>query len=149
MIFTVSQVGRSLADYLSPSLPGVTFYEDPNQQDTQTPCIFLQQRYSNLQLRGKRRWLRTIGLNLTYLLDFNLPDMQQRYQQAAETLDLVMEVFPYTDGEDHTLLRTYERAWRIDLDALHYDFELRMWVTQLEDFNPMETMDYNEEVSYG
>ena len=106
MIFTVSQVGRSLADYLSPSLPGVTFYEDPNQQDTQTPCIFLQQRYSNLQLRGKRRWLRTIGLNLTYLLDFNLPDMQQRYQQAAETLDLVMEVFPYTDGEDHTLLLT-------------------------------------------
>ena len=44
-------IARSLANYLSPVLPGVTFYEDPNQQDSQMPAAFLQQRYSYLERR--------------------------------------------------------------------------------------------------
>ena len=58
--------------------------------------------------------------------DYNLPDLQQRYLAMAEALDLSMEIFPYTDGsgEGSVLLRTYDRKWNIDLDALHYKFEL-------------------------
>ena len=84
-------------------------------------------------------------------MDYNLPNMQQLYQAAAEALDLVMETFPYTDGttEGTSLLRTYEREWRIDLDALHYKFELQVWVELPEDFNPMESMDYTPEVTNG
>lgn len=151
MNFTISTVAQSLAAYLAPSFPGVTFYEDPNQQSTQTPCMFLQQRYSYPKLRQGGRWLRQIGLDLTYLVDYNLPNMQQLYQAAAEALDLVMETFPYTDGttEGTSLLRTYEREWRIDLDALHYKFELQVWVELPEDFNPMESMDYTPEVTNG
>ena len=119
MNFTITTVARSLADYLAPVLPGVTFYEDPNQQDSQTPCMFLQQRY---------------------LEDYNLADLQRRYQQTAEVLDLVMETFPYSDGEDRTLLRTYDREWRIDADALHYKFELRAFVSLPEAFAPMERL---------
>ena len=119
MNFTISTVAQSLAAYLAPTFPGVTFYENPNQQGTQTPCMFLQQRYSYPKLRQGGRWLRQIGLDLTYLVDYNLPNMQQLYQAAAESLDLVMETFPYTDGitEGSTLLRTYEREWRIDLSG--------------------------------
>ena len=151
MIFTVSQIGQSLAAYLAPSFPGVTFFEDPNQQGSDTPCMFLQQRYAYTKLRQAGRWLRQIGLDLTYLVDYNLPNMQQLYQEAAEQLDLLMETFPYTDGttEGTTLLRTYDREWRIDLDAMHYKFELQVWVEMPEDFNPMETMDYNPEVTNG
>ena len=151
MNFTISTIAQSLAAYLAPAFPGVTFYEDPNQQGTQTPCMFLQQRYSYQKLRQGGRWLRQIGLDLTYLVDYNLPNMQQLYQAAAESLDLVMETFPYTDGttEDTTLLRTYDREWRIDLDAMHYKFELKVWVELSEDFNPMETMDYKPEVANG
>ena len=113
--------------------------------------MFLQQRYAYTKLRQARRWLRQIGLDLTYLVDYNLPNMQQLYQEAAEQLDLLMETFPYTDGatEGTTLLRTYDREWRIDLDAMHYKFELQVWVEMPEDFNPMETMDYNPEVTNG
>lgn len=152
MNFTVSTIAKSLADYLAPVLPGVTMYEDPNQQDSQPPMMFLQQRFSYITREtGTDRYLRRIGLDLTYLLDYNLPNMQQLYQSAAEALDLVMETFPYSDGTTPgtTLLRTYEREWRIDLDAMHYRFELRERVTIPGSFNPMETMDYHEEVKDG
>ena len=151
MNFTLSTIARSLADYLAPSLPGVTFYEDPNQQNSKMPCAFLQQRYAYTELRQAGRWLQRIGLDLTYLEDYNLPNLQQLYQAAAGALDLVMETFPYSDGstEGTTLLRTYDREWRIDLDALHYKFELRVWVALPGPFHPMERMDYNEEVSDG
>lgn len=148
MNFTLSDLARSLADYLAPTLPGVTFYEDPNQQGSKPPMMFLQTRYSSLTLETGGFWRRRLGLDLTYLLDYHLPDLQRRYQAAAEALDLVMETFPYSDGaaEGTVLLRTYDREWRIDLDALHYRFELRERVTLPEDFHPMETMDYHEEV---
>ena len=147
MNFTISTIAKSLADYLTPLFPGVTFYEDPNQQDSKPPMMFLQQRYAHIEpRRNNGYYLRRIGLDLTYLLDYNLPNMQQLYQQAAERLDLLMETFPYSDGTDTPLLRTYDREWRIDLDALHYKFELQVFVEIQETAVKMETMDYNEEV---
>ena len=147
MNFTISTIAKSLADYLTPLFPGVTFYEDPNQQDSKPPMMFLQQRYAHIEpRRNNGYYLRRIGLDLTYLLDYNLPNMQQLYQQAAERLDLLMETFPYSDGTDTILLRTYDREWRIDLDALHYKFELQVFVEIQETAVKMETMDYNEEV---
>lgn len=146
MNFTVTTIAKSLADYLSPSFPGVTFYEDPNQQGSKPPMLFLQQRFSYPELETGGFWLRRIGLDLTYLVDYNLPNLQQLYQAAAESLDLVMETFPYSDGTETTLLRTHNREWNIDLDALHYKFELQERVTLPKDFNPMQTMDYNAEV---
>ncbi len=130
MNFIITTIARSLAGHLAPVLPDVTFYEDPNQQDSRMPAAFLQQRYSHLERRTGQRWLRRIGLDLTCLEDYNLPDLQQRYLAMAEALDLSMEIFPYTDGsgEGSVLLRTYDRKWNIDLDALHYKFELREMV---------------------
>lgn len=147
MNFTIQTIAKSLADYLTPSFPGVTFYEDPNQQDSKPPMMFLQQRYAHIEpRRNNGYYLRRIGLDLTYLLDYNLPNMQQLYQQAAERLDLLMETFPYSDETDTTLLRTYDREWRIDLDALHYKFELQVFVEIQETAVKMQTMDYDEEV---
>ncbi len=149
MTFTVSDVAKSLADYLSPHFPGVTFYEDPNQQGSAPPMMFLQQRYAYIDRAIGGRFLRRVGLDLTYLVDYNLPDMQRQYQAAAETLDLLLDSFPYTNGGETALLLTYEREWRIDLDALHYRFELRGHVARPEAFHPMETMEYEEAVTDG
>ena len=62
-----------------------------------------------------------------------------------------METFPYSDGSNAgtVLLRTYEREWNIDLDAMHYKFELRERVTLPEPFIPMQSMIYSEEVANG
>lgn len=147
MNFTIQTIAKSLADYLTPSFPGVTFYEDPNQQDSKPPMMFLQQRYAHIEpRRNNGYYLRRIGLDLTYLLDYNLPNMQQLYQQAAERLDLLMETFPYSNETDTNLLRTYDREWQIDLDALHYKFELQVFVEIQETAVKMQTMDYGEEV---
>ena len=91
MIFTLTTLARSLADYLEPVMPGVTMYEDPNQQGTETPAMFLQQRYGSIKKQLDGYYLRTLGLDLTYLEDYNLTDLQQKYQRAGEALDLVME----------------------------------------------------------
>lgn len=151
MNFTVSTISKSLAGYLAPFFPGVTLYEDPNQQDSCPPMMFLQTRTNRLELETGGFWRRIMGLDLVYLLEYNLPNLQQLYQAAGETLDLVMETFPYTDGitDGTALLRTYDRSWNVDLDALHYKFELRERVTLPEDFNPMQTMDYHEDLKDG
>lgn len=149
MIFTVKNVARSLADYLALVLPGVFFYEDPNQQGSGMPCLFLQQRYSRTRLRQAGRWLRTVGLDLTYLEDYNLPNLQRLYETAAEALDDVLETFPYSDGGASTLLRTYDREWAVDQDELHYKFELRVWVAHPEDCAKMQTMILRQEVANG
>lgn len=149
MTFATANLAASLAAYLAPYFPGVTFYTGPNQQGTEPPCMFLQQRYSypDLQQDGRRR-LR-IGLDLAYLLDYNLPNMQLQYQEAADTLNVVMETFPYSDGTDTALLRTHDKESRIDLDALHYKFEVRVWVSLPETPVMMQTMDYTEDVTNG
>lgn len=149
MTFATANLAASLAAYLAPYFPGVTFYPGPNQQGTEPPCMFLQQRYNypDLQQDGRRR-LR-IGLDLAYLLDYNLPNMQLQYQEAADTLNVIMETFPYSDGADTALLRTYDKEARIDLDALHYKFEVRVWVSLPETPVMMQTMDYTEDVTNG
>lgn len=148
MNFTVSTIAKSLADYLAPVLPGVTFYEDPNQQGSKPPMLFLQVRYDRKRLETGGFWMRTTGLDLTYLADYNLPDLQQLYQSAGEALDLVMETFPYSDGTNSgtVLLRTYDREWMVDLDAMHYKFELRERVSIPQEYVKMQTMDYNEDI---
>lgn len=152
MNFTISTIAQSLASYLADTLPGVTMYEDPNQQGTECPCMFLQQRYSYITRETGTDWyLRRLGLDLTYLLDYNVPNQQRQHEAAAEALDLVMETFPYTDGSAMTpvLIRTYDREWRIDLNELHYKFEIRERVYIPETAVKMRTMDYDEEIVNG
>lgn len=74
MNYTVETVADSLSNYLKLFLPEFSFYQDPNQQGTKIPCMFLQQRYSNIKLETGGYYLRTIGLDLTCLEEYNLPD---------------------------------------------------------------------------
>lgn len=147
MTFTISNIASSLAGYFAPYFEGVKFYEDPNQQGTDCPCMFLQARGpTKIEKHLDGKYLRTIRLDLTYLEDYNLPDLQRRYQSAAETLDEIFELFPYSDGESSTLIRTYNREWNIDLDALHYRFDLQVFVYPQDNGVPMRTLESDIDV---
>lgn len=150
MNFTVNTISKSLATYLKPLLPNITFLQNPTQQNEDNlPSMFLQQRYSNIELQTGGCYYRKIGLDLTYLENYNLVNLQELYQQTAEVLDLNMEYFPYSDGEstEKTLIRTYNREWRIDLDALHYKFEIQERVIIPTKEVKMQTIqNLNEEV---
>lgn len=39
-------------------------------------------------------------MDLTYLQEYNLSDLRQRYNAAAEILDFCMDTFPYTIAND-------------------------------------------------
>lgn len=150
MNFTINTIAQSLASYLEPFFKGVTFYQNPNQQGTSLPCLFLQQRYSYTEKETGGFFLRRIGLDLVYLTKMNLPNLQELFQNVAEILDLNMDVFPYSDGssETTTLIRTYNREWRIELNTLHYKFEIQERVNIPKDFIKMQVIeDYNSEVS--
>lgn len=150
MIFTMQGLTRSLADYLAPSLPGVTFYDNPNQQGTRPPAMFLQRTRAKTTPRMGGRSLLQQSLDLVYLVDYNQVDMDDQYTRAAGILDERLETFPYSDGEGgkSVLLRTHERSWSIQDDALHYKFDLKIWVTPKEDEALMGAIQsYTEEVS--
>lgn len=150
MIFTMQRLSRSMADYLAPELPGVTFYDNPNQQGTSLPAMFLQRTRAKISKKLGGRFLRTLGLDLVVLVDYDRTDMDDQYATAADVLDATLETFPYSSGESAgtALLRTYERNWYIRDDALHYKFDLKIWVTRYEDEVLMRSIQsYAEEVS--
>ena len=150
MIFTIQAISGSLANYLAPALPGVTFYDNPNQQGTKPPAVFLRRTNARIAKKMGDRFLRTLGLDLVYLEEFNQVGMEDRYTAAADVLDQMLETFPYTseEGREPALLRTYERKWDIIDGVLHYKFDLKVWVSREEDAVLMGTIQsYTEEVS--
>ena len=143
MTFTIANIASSLATYFSSYFPGVTFYEDPNQQGTDCPCMFLQVRGpTKIEKQLDGRYLRTIRLDITYLLDYNLPDLQRKYQAAGEILDEILDTFPYVSGKESSVIRTYNREWTVDLDAMHYRFDLQVRVYPPETGTPMQTLEH-------
>lgn len=145
MKFDLADISQSLADYLAPVFPGLTFYTDPVQQALDCPCAFLQLKSTKVSRRIRGMTYKEISLDLTYLEDYNLVDLQRRYREAAGKLDDCMASFPFTDGEEAIQMLTYDRNWRIDLDALHYSFVLHIHEDPEEPFNPMRTLDVNQE----
>lgn len=142
MTFTMPTLSRSLAEYLAPSLPDVTFYADPNQQGTASRALFLRQTNARITSQVGGRFLRRLGLDLVYLEQLNSVDAETRLQAAADVLDQRMETFPYSSGEEKAvLLRTYERHWEIMDSTLHYKFDLQLWLTYQEDAALMQSIE--------
>lgn len=173
MTFTIETLPVSIAATLAPWLSGnVTFLNDPSQQSADDmPCMFLQTRYGYVERRiqaGGGYWERKIGLDLTYLEDYNLPDLAKRYERTAELLDEHLDIIRYTDvpprwnyelgtwmlsdlpflSSDYPAkMMTYDRSYTVDQDALHYQFEIRVRVAKPEDGAPMQTLTQNTNVS--
>lgn len=148
MTFTFERVAQSLADYLAPHFPGTTFYEDPNQQGSGPPCMFLQQRSGSLKERLNGYCQRGVKLDLVYMENYNLPDAHRRCLSAAERLDRLMGKFPYSHKDETALLHTYGREWSIDQNELHYKFEVRVRNFMPTQTIPMMKMDLEEQVNH-
>lgn len=135
MTFTLSTLSRALAEHLAPNL-SAAFYADPNQQGTDLPALFLRQTNARIAKKLGGRFLRKLGMDLVYLVRPNTVDMETQLQMAADILDENLELFPYNGA----FLRTYDRRWEIIDGALHYKFELRLWLTQAEDAALMQSI---------
>lgn len=147
MTFQTADFIGSLAAYLHPHFPGVSIYSNPNQQGTKTPCFFVGVHIAREEERIGGGRIRTYPVELFYLEAYNLPDLDDRYRSAAEKLDGLMELVPYSSGgEGPQLLRTSGREWQIELGSLRYSFELQV-AEQRERKGPyVQDVDYREEV---
>lgn len=120
--FTLAMVNEAIAAAVAAALPGVTVYDSPNQQNTRLPALFITHRgEQGLDGQVGERWLRRLKFDLCYLEELNLPDLGDRYRGAAEALDLALAALPYADGLP---LRCAKRTWFVELDGLHYQFDL-------------------------
>ena len=148
--FTHETLAQSLAGYLAPVLPESTFYQDPTQQHTKTPCLFVQQRSCTIVPMQGGRERHNLGMELTYLEQGNQTDQFRRYEAVAHRLDEVMDLIPYTNQQGETaLLRTFQRSWELDKEGLHYRFSLAVMVQKPEQTVKMGKMHYQEEVEPG
>ena len=77
MVYNLSIIAQSLATYLGSFFENVTFYENPNQQGTQLPAMFLQTRSGGIQSALSDYSRRTFKLDLVYLEDYNLTNLQE------------------------------------------------------------------------
>ena len=149
MNFIVSRIAESLASYLNPFFPEVTFYEDPRQQGTALPCMFIQLMSSEVSNHLAGRTQRLFRFDLTYLDDYNLPDLQRRYQEVQEKLDGELKTFPYNNRSETQILHLYDRQSNIDMDGLHYKFTMKVWLDPTEEVIVMNSTTINLEVEYG
>lgn len=139
-------ISRALAGVLAAEFPTSTVYDNPNQQKTKLPAWFINfMPGSSIKKQVDNRYMRTLRVDLVYLDEYNLPDLYDRYKSAAERLDEVLELFAYDyDGEQY-LIRTYDRQWKMDLAALHY--ELRLEIRVSIEKPPQPKMEAIEELS--
>lgn len=136
MTFTLHTIAAALAEHLAPKLLHTAFYADPNQQGTTTPALFLRQTNARISKKTGDRFLRKLGLDLVYLVQPNAVDAETRLQAAADVMDENLDIFPYGGG----YLRTYDRRWDITDGALHYKFDLDLWLTRAEDTVLMQSI---------
>lgn len=140
--FMLALVNGAISDAVKAALPDVTVYDNPSQQGAKLPAVFIRHRGEQKvedQIGGC--WLRKLRYDLCYLERRNLPDLGDRYRRAAEALDLALETIPYPDGKP---LRAERRNWFVELDGLHYRFDLTVRVRLPHTPIYMENMDLKE-----
>lgn len=134
---------QSIARHIETILPGYNVYINPNQQHTKLPCFFVQfvnnNNIVNDTVSRDKRFLRTFFIDLIYMNDYNLTNLYTEYAGIADILDANLQFIPYIyntsdepDVEKTTLIRTYQRNYNINLDALHYRFTVKLH-TYLDD----------------
>lgn len=138
MNYTLSDVNQAIADAVVSAIPGVTVYDNPNQQDTKLPAAFINYRGEQPTKRGiDNRWTQTLKFDLCYLVDYNLPNMNDLYREAADSLADSLTELRYADG---ITFPTLKHSWHIELDGLHYQFDVPVRMMKPYSPNYMQTM---------
>lgn len=124
--FSIEHLTQAIAGTLNEHFNGIPVYSNPNQQDTEIPCFFITFMPSSIDEQIDGFFLQKIGVDIVYLDEYNIPDLYDRYSGIAQTMDEVMAWIPF----GHRVLHTSKRKWKIDLSALHYQFEIKVRVSK-------------------
>lgn len=97
------------------------------------------------------RYMRTFSFDLIYHEDRSKPNLYVDYMEMADRLDdkfappYLDYPITYTDSggterEGYTKLRVLNRNWKIDLNALHYMFEVQFLANRSVDEDPAKML---------
>lgn len=143
--YTPDGINQALAAAILAAIPGVHIYDNPNQQGTKLPAVFISYRGDQpIQRQIGGRWMQTLKFDLSYMVELNLPDTGDQYRTAAAALDDTLDTLVMADGS--TLLTT-KRSWHTDLDALHYQLDLPVRLKRPYTPAPMRTMTLEEKIN--
>ncbi|MEQ2702409.1 DUF6838 family protein [Hungatella hathewayi] len=141
MIFTLEKLIDSIIGMLKQNFPGIKAYSNPNQQGTKPPCFFVFFMPSSMESEMDRRIRRVIGIDIVYLTKRNIPDAYDQLNAVADKLDEVMERIAYVNGEESAELWPSEREWKIDDGELHYQFTLKVIVSNPDNSPIIDSME--------
>lgn len=158
-LISINSVIDAIAGNLRDKAGATYVYNNPNQQNTQYPCWFINLVPTNsIDRVTMARNLRSLTIDLVYHEQINEIILFDNYIAQAEILDekLLFIDYPYSfrDDEGNTIsgiakIRTIERHWTIDRTALHYMFTLPFHVTikEEEHIKMMRIEELNETVT--
>lgn len=123
-----------LADKLVELFPGIKVRANPSQQmmdnilensgGKHLPCFFIIPRPGVTIKKGIDRWYWQPLYELVYLTDLYTDNQQYEFQDVAQLLDESLETFTANGAK----IRTYNRKWTIELQALHYMLDIKQFV---------------------
>lgn len=128
------------AKYLFPEIDKT--YVGPSIQNTELPCVFITPMPNSTvrpdTVNFDRSFLRTLKFDMCYMVQYNTNNLFELYQSKADILDYNMEFIPYyylddNQIEQRALIRAYNRNHTVDLNGLHYKFELKLRVFRQHD----------------
>lgn len=139
-------IDDAIAGLLKQLFPNVKVYSNPNQQGTDLPAFFIQHMpHSVITKQVGEMYNRKLFTDLVYMDEYNLTDTDDKYLYVAETLDANLELFPVVEDGVTFYMRTLDRTWSVELEALHYKFhlEFRTTISKAEEERMLIIQEFN------
>ena len=125
-------VHKSFTSVLNRITPDAHIYDNPNQQGTKLPAWFIVHREPVTIERDldKRAWI-TYGIDLYYMLDYNLPRTFDSYSSVADALGTELKYL--TIFGTNYKVHIQQRSWSLQLDCMRYSVTLKFRVSETEE----------------
>lgn len=137
--YNIMNLLEGLAEVLSQQ--GYDIYISNRQQGVTTPCFFITMMSDDFAVEMGRMSMDTLRLDIVFLQDPNIVNAMDGVYSVLQFLNENLETIPYTENEQTTLVRTYERSSQIqDLD-LHYHITLKNRIYLAENNTKMKTLE--------
>jgi hypothetical protein len=124
VIFSIDNLINSIAAQLKTKYPALPVYDSYTLQGCKFPCFFVFLAPSNIYDQIDAYDKRELNFDVVYVQERNAPNAYGTLYTVADTLDELLEMVTYADGEESIPLHTHERNYSIDDQELHYKFRI-------------------------
>lgn len=120
---------------------GYDVYDSKRQQGSNAPCFFIVMMSDDFKEEMGRMSMDELQLDIVFLQDPNIVNAMDGIYTVMQYLNEHLKTIPYTDGENTTILRTYERRSHIQDYDLHYQVTFKNRIFLAEDTTKMKTLE--------